>query len=76
MLGPCLGEPLSDQLCHFLERGEPDSQEFDKKRDGYIKAHPPEPGGRGLSGLFIDQKHLMQTMAVRLCLKKVDSADP
>lgn len=57
MLGPCLGKPLSDQLRHIVECCKPHRQELDKKRDSYIKAHWPEPGGRGLSGLLTDQKH-------------------
>lgn len=75
MLGPCLGEPLSNQLRHIVECCEPDCQELDKKRDSYIKAHRPEPGERGPFGLFTDQKHLVQTMPIRLGMKNRDPAE-
>lgn len=58
VLGPCPGEPFSDQLRHIIQCCKPDGQQLDKKCDGHTKAHQSKPGGRGPSGLFIDQIHL------------------
>lgn len=70
MLGPCPGEPLSDQLRHIVQCGKSDCQELDKQRDGYLKAHQAEPGARGLSGLFMDQIRLRKPRLSDLTWKK------
>ncbi|DAA12613.1 TPA: latrophilin-1-like [Bos taurus] len=48
----------------LFQRCEPDSQELDKKRDGYLKAYRPEPGGRGgwsSDGCSVKDRRLNET---------------
>lgn len=44
VLGPLLGEPLSDQLRHIIKCCKHDYQELNKKRNSHAEAHRPKSG--------------------------------